>query len=116
MDALEFVQLKKIGDKFTANYKGISKTKNNFWLVFTKNKRDYALSISENLKHILRNINKEKKLVLDTEMQVKLIEIVELDKEKVYKKYKITLGNGIDYLDENFNYLEQKDITEYLND
>lgn len=113
---VEFIKLEKAKDSFTGNYKGIAKTKNNFWLVLkgTKKNIDYALSISENLKHILRTANQDKNLVLDCEISIELLEIINLTNDKTYKKFKLTFGNGVEYDENNFNYLEQKDINNFL--
>lgn len=113
---IEFIKLEKAGDSFTGNYKGIAKTKNNFWLVFKGKKKDvdYALSLTENLKHILRLINADKELVFDREISVKLLEIFNLADERTYKKHLVVLGNGKEYEENNFNFLEQKDINNFL--
>ena len=113
---VEFIELKKAKDSFTGNYKGIAKTKNNFWLVFKGMKKDidYSLSISESLKHILRAANSDKNLTLDCEMTVELLEVVSLSNDRTYKKYKITFGNGKEYEENNFNFLEVKEINTFL--
>ncbi len=113
---IEFIKLEKATDSFTGNYKGIAKTKNNYWLVFKGEKKhiDYALSISENLKHILRAANLDRNLVLDCEMSIELLEIVNLTGDKTYKKFKLTFGNGKEYEENNFNYLESKEINNFL--
>ena len=119
---IEFLKLEKVGDSFTGNYKGISKGKNNnFMLVFIKKNSytttyiDYAVTISENMKHILREANKQKDLVFDAEIKIELLEIIELKTEgHTYKKYKFIFGNGRIYEEKNFNYLDNKDINSYL--
>jgi len=114
---IEFIKLEKPGENFTGVYKGISKKKDgNFLLVFG-NFKDYnkVITISENMKYILRQANKAKDLILDCEIKLELVEIIKLKTEGyTYKKYKFTFGNGNIYEENDLNYLETKDINSYL--
>lgn len=94
---IKFIKLEKILDSYIGNYIGISKQKNgNFLLVFRgkENKNEIirdVITITENMKLLLRNANKAKDLVMDCEIRIKLLQIIDLKTPgHTYKKYEFT--------------------------
>ncbi len=118
MDISNFVRMEKVGDNFTGLYNGIYKTQNLFWLILKSQYNIlHAVSISEGLKRILKIANENKDLIAGVEIKIDLISVITLKnrEDQIYKKYRLTFGNGHVYEEESFKELSQNEISSFLN-